>query len=56
VREPVPFTGEPSRLTAGELSTLAALRGHGGVRLEQERILWGVAVAALRAAASAPVD
>jgi hypothetical protein len=56
VREPVPFVGEPSRLTAAELATLAELRGHGGVRLEQERIPWGVAVAALRAAVSTPVD
>lgn len=56
VREPVPFTGELGLLSGAELSTLAELRRHGGVRLEQERIPWDVALAALRAAASTPVD
>lgn len=45
--EPRPSTGELNLLTAQELATLRVLAERGHVRLEQERIDWNVAVAAL---------
>ncbi len=46
VPEPSPTTADPTHLTADESDTLAALRA-GNLRLEQERIPWPYALAAL---------
>ncbi|MGK0720743.1 Wadjet anti-phage system protein JetD domain-containing protein [Leucobacter sp. W1478] len=50
VAEPKPTRGEFSTLRPAESRTLERLRNEGDVRLEQERIPWEVALAALRAA------
>ncbi|MDX5318712.1 MAG: DUF2220 family protein, partial [Actinomycetes bacterium] len=50
VPEPAPFRGELPLLTGEELATLEMLRAEGDVRLEQERIEFSSAVAALRTA------
>lgn len=50
VGEPAPVRGEFSLLTAAEVAALARLRTEGDVRLEQERIEFASAVAALRTA------
>lgn len=47
VVEPQPYRGVLTYLTAPEQTVLAALREHGDVRLEQERIEWNYAVAHL---------
>jgi hypothetical protein len=47
VPEPQPFRGDPGALTPDESAALRALRECGDVRLEQERIDWSVALAAL---------
>ncbi len=44
VPEPQPFRGAPEHLTDVERAALAALREHGNVRLEQERIDWEYAL------------
>lgn len=54
VTEPAPFAGELRLLTGEEAAALADLRAHGNVRLEQERIEWATALAALRSRVSAP--
>ncbi|WP_180359755.1 Wadjet anti-phage system protein JetD domain-containing protein [Miniimonas arenae] len=46
--EPAPHTGELPLLTPDERTVLEALREHGNVRLEQERIAWAYALARLR--------
>ena len=51
VSEPTPHTGTFAGLTGTEERALARIRGEGDVRLEQERIPWATALAALRAAA-----
>lgn len=48
VPEPAPFRGELPLLTGEELATLEMLRAEGDVRLEQERVEFSSAVAALR--------
>lgn len=50
VHEATPNRGTFSTLTAGEQGTLLRLRDEGDARLEQERIPWDGALAALRAA------
>lgn len=50
VPEPAPSRGEFGTLTVGELAALNALRAEGHVRLEQERIPWATALAALTSA------
>ncbi|MGM0385282.1 MAG: Wadjet anti-phage system protein JetD domain-containing protein, partial [Actinomycetota bacterium] len=52
--EPTPFRGDLPLLTTAEASALARLRAEGDVRLEQERIEFASAVAALRIAAGIP--
>lgn len=47
--EPTPFRGELPLLTAAEAGVLVRLRAEGDVRLEQERIEFASAVAALQA-------
>ena len=47
VSEPKPATGTYPTLTASESKALARIRSEGNVRLEQERIPWAVALAAL---------
>ena len=47
VVEPQPYRGALIHLTEPEQAVLAALREHGDVRLEQERIEWDYAVARL---------
>jgi len=47
VVEPQPFRGALVHLTEPEQAVLAALREHGDVRLEQERIEWNYAIARL---------
>lgn len=47
VPEPKPATGVYPTLTDREQRTLERIRGEGNVRLEQERIPWAVALAAL---------
>ena len=53
VREPTPFRGELSRLTASEQAALDILRTEGDVRLEQERIGWDLAWARVSEAITA---
>lgn len=50
VREEKPNRGSFGELTGSEQRALARVRSEGDVRLEQERIPWDVALAALRAA------
>ncbi len=50
VTEPKPTRAVLDRLTPGENAALARLRAEGDVRLEQERIPWSVALAALEGA------
>lgn len=50
VPDPKPTRGEFATLLAAETRTLDRLRSEGDVRLEQERIPWQTALAALRAA------
>lgn len=50
VPEPKPSPATMTLLTPSEQATLEALRAHGNVRMEQERIEWSAAMAALRAA------
>lgn len=50
VAEPSPARGALPLLTPAEAATLQLLRAEGDVRLEQERIAWAPAMAALRAA------
>lgn len=47
VAEPIPHRGTFTRLTEAERATLDRLRCEGDVRLEQERIPWDTAIAAL---------
>lgn len=47
VAEPSPASGEYPLLTPAEQDALSALRAHGNVRLEQERIPWGYATSVL---------
>ncbi|AYG03738.1 Wadjet anti-phage system protein JetD domain-containing protein [Gryllotalpicola protaetiae] len=47
VPEPTPARGEMPTLTTGERQALDRLRSEGNVRLEQERIPWAAALAAL---------
>jgi hypothetical protein len=54
VPEPVPATGVLAHLEPHELAVAEGLRERGGVRLEQERIPWAHALAALRHAAQLP--
>lgn len=51
VREEKPHRGSFGELTGREQRALARVRSEGDVRLEQERIPWDAALAALRAAA-----
>lgn len=50
VPEPKPATGDFAHLHPAERETMAGLAERGNVRLEQERIPWDVALAALRSA------
>lgn len=52
VQEPKPHTGVFPELTGTETRALARLRAEGDVRLEQERIPWATALAALKATAA----
>ena len=52
VQEPKPHTGVFPELTGTEARALARLRAEGNVRLEQERIPWATALAALKATAA----
>ncbi|SMX98714.1 Wadjet anti-phage system protein JetD domain-containing protein [Brevibacterium aurantiacum] len=52
VQEPKPHTGVFPELTGTESRALARLRAEGDVRLEQERIPWATALAALTAKAT----
>lgn len=54
VPEPKPTRAALPTLTAGEQRALDRLRAEGDVRLEQERIPWATALAALEAAAADP--
>ena len=53
VKEPKPHTGSVVGLTSSEESALARVRAEGNVRLEQERIPWKYALAAI---APRPLD
>ncbi|MCF2573393.1 Wadjet anti-phage system protein JetD domain-containing protein [Brevibacterium sp. UCMA 11754] len=52
VQEPKPHTGVFTELTGTEARALNRLRAEGDVRLEQERIPWATALAALKAKAA----
>lgn len=54
VTERTPARGDLKTLTASEADALRCLRAEGDVRLEQERIPWTTALAALRRAAERP--
>ena len=51
VSEPDPTSALMSNLTPSEDAALTAVRSHGGIRMEQERIEWSTAMHVLRAAA-----
>lgn len=53
VSEPHPHTGRLIGLSGSEVRALARVRAEGDVRLEQERIPWSTALAALQAQAGA---